>query len=337
MIANNQFHVFAFLFTSFITPFMATINVVATNFADAVQLPAMLLATLYLCLKGYQALLSGESGNPILDLVRACVRISIVLSCLSVAVYTGEIAGLLLNTLPTELSQAITGNAAVGAGSFDNLAAETVLSSLQNIKNLPTAFLSIVYGAFDVVYACASLLAIAVAFGLWLITQVYIGLLVAIGPLAIACVMLPYTSRYFHGWVSAIATSIVQQILIVTTVTILVATINTVLGPVLNANAATGANANDPVTQMTNLLEALVTFIILIYISYGTNRLAAIIGGGAAAEINAASQWAMGHIGTAASAAHGAATGGSSSAPAGLTKGGAAGMRSITPVGKAIG
>ncbi|MGD0108675.1 MAG: type IV secretion system protein, partial [Rhodopila sp.] len=246
--------------------------------SDAVQGPATAGATLYILWTGYKALYLGDSGNPILDLVRACMRVVLVMGCLSVATYTGTFTQLLLTTLPTELAQAVTGAGTVGAGAFDTLATAAFTSTVQNLNNLPVSLKSIPLGFFDILYLLGAGVAIVIAFALWLIVQVGIGLLVAVGPLAIACLITPQTARFFHGWLSSIVTALVAQVMIVATVAVMVVTIKSTLGQVLTVNAATGKNANDVIGQILSMLGAGMAFGLLTLVCLNINRFASAIG-----------------------------------------------------------
>jgi len=335
----NPWHIFAWLYTSFNGPFMASVNNIAATVAGEAELPAIPLAAIYIATSFLTDQLTGGSGNPILDLVRRCGRVALIMGCLTSANYTGVISNYLLVTLPNELGTAIVGTGATtGAAAFDALFGSVLAAGAQMLASIASLDIGgyVVLGLATILCDLLCIAGIGIAFVLWIVTQVSLGLLVAIGPLALLCLILPQTSRFFSGWLGNVVTAIAAQIMYVTLITILIATVQDSLHQVLAMNAATGANANKIGNQLHLLLGVGAMYLIAGFLALAIVPLARGIGGGAAAETATIARWAHGQIASVAKAAGGAATGGSS-APAGLAKGGAAGMRSISPVGKAHG
>ncbi len=330
----NDWTTFANLFASFNTPFLSAINQLAANLSSAVAVPGTLLATFYIAFGAYQDLYSDLSGNPVLNLVRRCARVTLILSCLVSATYVGTVSNVLLNTLPTDLAQAVTGGPAAGAAAFDTLLGQVWVSTDQVWNNL-SAFntKSLVLGGFGVLYLVVSLPAIAIAFGMWLLTQVGVGLLVAIGPLAIACLIMPQTARFFNGWLASIVTGIIAQLMIVTVAAVLLATLKNILGQILAADAATGIAANDLGGQIHHLVNAMAMCLVAAIVTLSIIPIARAIGGGATTEATSVMRWATGAMGSAASAAASAVPAAAAAAARGA---GDAGMRAIKIAGKAL-
>ena len=332
----NGWNLFTWFFQSFDVPFLVAVNTLSANLSSSLIPLTTVLATIYIALTAYGDLYLGNGGgNPVLDLVRRCARVVLVLACLDAANYTGTISNLLLTDLPNGLAQAVTGAATVGAGSFDSLGGQAWATCVQIWNNLSISPKSIVLGLYAGLYLLDAGLAIAISFTIWLVTQVGLGLVVAIGPLAIACLIMPQTVRFFNGWLACVVTGIVAQLLIVVTISILVTTINITLGQIVGQNAATGANANDIGAQIHQLTNAGLMFTISGIVCLSIMPIARAIGGGAATELNGITRWAAGGIGSGTSAAaHPVAT--AQAAQAGLSKAGDAGMRSIKAVGRAL-
>jgi type IV secretion system protein VirB6 len=333
----NNWTTFADLFANFNAPFLTAVNQLSGNLSSAVAVPATLLATFYIAFGAYQDLYSDLSGNPVLNLVRRCLRVALILSCLVSATYVGTVSNVLLNTLPTDLAQAVTGGPAAGAAAFDTLIGQAWGATEQVYKNL-SAFnaKSIVLGIFASLYLVLAAPAIVVAFAVWLITQVGLGLLVAIGPLAIACLIMPQTARFFNGWLASVMTGIVAQLMIVTIAAVLVAVVKNTLTQILTADAAAGVSADSLGGQVHHLVNALVMFLLAAIMSVSVIPIARAIGGGAAAETSGVVRWASGAIGSAAGAAGSAASAVPAAAAAAARGAGDAGMRAIKIAGKAL-
>jgi type IV secretion system protein VirB6 len=331
----NDWTIFTNLYQSFNAPFLAAVNTQSTQMANAVAVPATLAATIYLGVIFSMDLLSGGGGNPVLDLVRRSGRVALILAALGAGTYVGTINNLLLTTLPAGLAAAVAGGVAVGAAAFDHLAGQAWLSVVQVWNNFswesPKTWVPVIFACL---YLIDAIIAISLCFALWVITQVGLGMTVAIGPLAIACLINPQTARFFNGWLSTVASFIVAQVMFVTVFSILIATVNNTLAQVLTGNAATGADANDIGGQIHQLVNAGLMFTVAAVVSLSVVPIARAIGGGAAAELAPFSRWASGKIGAGHAAMGNAAVSGAKTA---VSATGAAGMRSIKAVGKAIG
>jgi len=238
------------------------------------------------------------------------------------------------------LTTAIAGNGApVAAAAFDTLAGSVWAAGAQMLGSISAFDVGdyVVMGLGVILCDGLCLIGLGIAFTLWIVTAVSLGLLVAIGPLALLCLILPQTSRFFSGWLSGIVTAIVAQFLYTALIALLIATVQTLLVHILATNGSTGANANKVADQLHLLFGAGGIFLIAGFVSLAIVPLARLIGGGAAAETAAISRWAHGQLGAGARAAGGAVAGAAAAVTLGLSKNGAAGMRSITPVGKAVG
>jgi type IV secretion system protein VirB6 len=334
----NPWHIFAPLYQSFNTPFLAAVNGLATNLIGELGVLATAAATIYIAVTFSLDLFGGGGGNPVLDLVRRCGRVALILSALTVANYTGTIVNLLMTTLPASLAAAVTGGTPVGAGAFDVLGGQMWAAVSQVFNNVSIIEpKSMVLAIFAGLYAGYSTVAIALCFSLWMITQVGLGLVVVVGPLAIVCLIIPQTVRYFNGWLSCIVSFIVSQLMIVVVISLLLATVNSTLAQILAGNGAGGANANDLGNQVHQILNAGLMFTVAAILSLSVVPIARAIGGGAAAELSPVSRWANSKIGAGHAAVGGAAVSGARAAGSAFSSNAAAGLRSIKPVGKAIG
>jgi type IV secretion system protein VirB6 len=332
----NSWTVFATLWTSFNAPFQAAVNAESTQLATAVATPAMLAATIFLAITATLDLMSGGGGNPVLDIVRRTARIALILAAIGAATYVGTVNNLLLTTLPNELAQAVAGGKAVGAGAFDTLAGQAWASCEQVWKNIawddPPSWLA-AFWAF--LYLVNAMLAISVCFALWAITQVGLGLVVAVGPLAITCLINPQTARFFNGWLSTVVTFIIAQVMYVTLMSLLLVSIGNILTDVVRNAAAGGSNVNNLPGEVHSLLNAGLIFDVGVVLALTIVPIARAIGGGAAHEAAPLARWASGRLGAVDAASSVRPAGQSAAIGGGLTPGGAAGMRSITPAGRA--
>ena len=332
----NDWAIFTNLYQSFNAPFLATINAQSTQLAREVMPVAMLAATIYIGVIFSMDLLSGGGGNPILDLVRRAGRTALILSCLGAGVLVGTINNLLLVTLPAGLTAAVGGGLPVGAAIFDHLAGQVWTTCAQVWNNMSfTAPKTWMPGVFACLYLIDGILAVSLCATLWIITQVGLGVTVAVGPLAIACLLNPQTARFFNGWLSTVITFIVAQVMFVTIFSILIVTVNTTLAHILATNAAGVADGDDIGGQIHQMVNAGLMFTVAAITALSAIPIARAIGGGAGPELYAATRWATSKMGMATGATGGTVAAAPANARAALGPSSAAGMRNITPAGRA--
>nr|WP_294556508.1 type IV secretion system protein [uncultured Rhodopila sp.] len=334
----NDWMIFTNLYQSFNAPFLAAVNTQSTQLATAVAGPAMLAATVYLAVTASLDLMSGGSGNPVLDIVRRCARLALILAALGAGTYVGVVNNLLLTTLPAGLAAAVAGGIAVGGAAFDHLAGQAWASVVQVWNNFswdsPKTYVPIIFASL---YLIDAIIAISLCFALWVITQVGLGMTVAIGPLALACLINPQTARFFNGWLSTVVSFIIAQVMFVTIFSVLIATVNNTLAQILTGNAATGVNGNDIGGQIHQLVNAGLMFTVAAIVALSAIPIARAIGGGAAAELAPVTRWATGKIAAGHVAAGNAAVSGAQTAGAALSSSSVAGMRSINNIaGRAL-
>ena len=176
--------------------------------------PLRLALVLYVLLYGV-AILRGSISEPITDFAVRSLKLGFIYFLATTAAYSNWVTQPLFHVLPDTLAQAISGSTATNIGSsFDKfLGYGGVLSdkitSAAGVTNI---------GAYVVsgVVFIVTLLATALGFGVAMIAKVALALLVALGPIFIACALFDATRRYFFGWLSQAVNYLVLFALIIT-------------------------------------------------------------------------------------------------------------------------
>lgn len=155
---------------------------------------------LYVLLYGF-AILRGAIAEPMMDFAIRSVKLALVVTLATTAAYGPWIAQPLFHGLPDALARAVGGGAVGDAGAafdqFFNRAAylgEKIAEQATLTDWLPL----LLSGA---VWVCGALAA-ALGFGVVVLSKVALALLIALGPIFIACALFDASRRFFFGWLS---------------------------------------------------------------------------------------------------------------------------------------
>jgi type IV secretion system protein VirB6 len=175
--------------------------------------PLRLALVLYVLLYGF-AILRGAISEPIMDFAVRSLKLAFIFMLVSSGGYAHWVTQPLFHTLPDTLARAIAGTSSGDAGAaFDAffhragyLGQKTAQeATLVNWLPLVVSGAVFVFGA----------LAAALGFGIVILAKVALALLVALGPIFIACALFEATRRYFFGWLSQAVNYLVLFALII--------------------------------------------------------------------------------------------------------------------------
>ena len=179
-----------------------------------VAAPMRAALVLYVLLYGF-AILRGAIAEPIVDFAVRSLKLTIIYMLATTAAYSDWVTTPLFQILPATLTQAISGSASTDPGAaFDQFFAHAAylgerIGQTANGVNFPPL---LVAGAVYVIGALAA----ALGFGVVIIAKVALALLVALGPIFIACALFEATRRFFFGWLSQAVNYLLLMALIVT-------------------------------------------------------------------------------------------------------------------------
>ncbi|MEW5687698.1 MAG: type IV secretion system protein [Pseudomonadota bacterium] len=176
------------------------LNEGAANAMAEVAGPLRVALILYVLLYGF-AILRGAISEPLMDFAIRSVKLALVVMLATTPAYGSWIAQPLFHGLPDALARAVGGGAVGDAGAafdqFFNRAAflgEKIAEQVTLTDWLPL----LMSGG---VWTCGALAA-ALGFGIVTLAKVALALLVALGPIFIACALFEASRRYFFGWLS---------------------------------------------------------------------------------------------------------------------------------------
>ena len=160
--------------------------------------PLRAALVLYVVLYGF-AILRGAISEPVIDFAIRSLKLALIYFLATTSAYATWITDPLFHGLPNELARAIGGGAIPDIGAaFDAFFAHAAyladkVANTASPINLGPWFLS------AAVYLVGALAA-ALGFGVVMIAKVALALLVALGPIFVACALFEATRRYFFGW-----------------------------------------------------------------------------------------------------------------------------------------
>ena len=175
--------------------------------------PLRAALVLYVLLYGF-AILRGAIQEPLIDFAVHSVKLALIVMLATTPAYGSWIATPLFHTLPDALSSAISGQAPASAGAaFDQFFSRVgYLGEKVGKEASPTYWSPLLVSAGVWVIGA---LAAALGFGIFLLAKVALALLIALGPIFVACALFEASRRFFFGWLSQAVNYLVLMALIV--------------------------------------------------------------------------------------------------------------------------
>ncbi|MFB7881840.1 type IV secretion system protein [Brevundimonas diminuta] len=203
-----------------------------------VEGPLRVALVLYVLLYGF-AVLRGAISEPVMDFALRSVKLAFLYALATTAAYSSFVTQPLFVDLPNALTQAISGAEAPNVGAaFDQFLAYAGYLS-ETIAREGSAFDPAPYLVAAVVLVVGAL-ACALGFGIVLVAKTALALLVALGPIFIACALFDATRRFFFGWLSQAVNYLVLFALLITLFQLVLALVRDQWSVIEGADPMTG-------------------------------------------------------------------------------------------------
>jgi len=190
------------------------LNERASSVISEVSGPLRVALVLYVLLYGF-AILRGSISESFMDFVIRSVKLAFIYMLATTVAYSAYVTQPLFHVLPDTLARAISGGGVPDVGAaFDQFfsraayLAEKITKEASPIDFAPWILAAVVY--------VIGALAAALGFGVVMIAKVALALLVALGPIFIACALFEASRRFFFGWLSQAVNYLVLFALIIT-------------------------------------------------------------------------------------------------------------------------
>jgi type IV secretion system protein VirB6 len=295
----NSWQFFGYIYQHLDTQIMGALNPMVVAASQAAQRPLLAALTLWLALTAADDLLR-PTGDPMRPFIRRVIRAAVVMTAVTAATYTTVFANELLNDIPNGVSQALagaTGGQQVTANAFDQLWGSAWAAGDEVYKNigaysLKGVALTILVG----LYWIAAIIAVGIAFLVYVLSHVMLGAAVALGPFFVALFLFDYTRKFFEGWIAVALALVVTQVLVVTLLALLIGIENEIVREIAASGAAAGVNANDVPAELHYLLEAGACYALLAFLAMQIPSFAARIMNGVAPDVRAISSKVHGAV-----------------------------------------
>jgi type IV secretion system protein VirB6 len=175
--------------------------------------PVRVALVLYVLLYGF-AILRGAIAEPMMDFAIRSVKLALIAMLATTAAYGEWVTQPLFHALPDTLARAIAGTPTGDPGvAFDQFFGRAAYLGQKAAKQVtPMNWIPLlVSGAVFVIGALAA----ALGFGIAVLAKVALALLVALGPIFIACALFEASRRYFFGWLGQAVNYLVLFALII--------------------------------------------------------------------------------------------------------------------------
>lgn len=191
----------------------AFLNEGAARMLGEVAGPLRIALALYVLLYGF-AILRGAISEPVMDFAIRSVKLALVSMLATTAAYGDWVTQPLFHGLPDALARAVAGTPSGDPGqAFDQFFGRAAYLGQKAAKqaNAMNWIPLLVSGAVFVIGALAA----ALGFGIAVLAKVALALLVALGPIFIACALFEASRRYFFGWLGQAVNYLVLFALII--------------------------------------------------------------------------------------------------------------------------
>lgn len=169
--------------------------------------PLRVALVLYVLLYGI-AILRGAITEPLMDFAVRSIKLAAIYAMATTPAYGDWITQPLFHTLPDTVARAVAGNDASDAGAaFDRFFARAAYLG-ERASQDASAFNWLPLIVSGAVFGFGALSA-ALGFGIVTLAKVALALLIALGPLFVACALFEATRRYFFGWLSQLVNYLV--------------------------------------------------------------------------------------------------------------------------------
>jgi type IV secretion system protein VirB6 len=189
------------------------LGVGAARVVGEVSGPLRAALVLYVLLYGI-AILRGAIAEPVMDFAIRSLKLALIYLLVTGAAYGTWVTDPLFRILPDTLARAIAGTPSGDPGAaFDQFFARAAYLGQKTARETtPMNWIPLlVSGAVFVIGALAA----ALGFGIAVVAKLALALLVALGPIFIACALFESTRRYFFGWLSQAVNYLVLFALII--------------------------------------------------------------------------------------------------------------------------
>ncbi len=260
---------FASIEDSFTAPLESFISSGSANIASAIAGPLSLAVTLYVIITGILMML-GKIDTPIREIALRVIKLGFIIALIKESgTYQQYVTDIFFENLPNEISSALATGSAISGSSLDGLMTQIQLTATKIMAAAGWDYTIVTYGMAALALIIIALITLAVSFVVTLYAKIALTLVLALGPVFIACALFDATRRMTEAWFAQVINYVVLQVLVLA--------LGSLLVDILDSQVSSAGSFTD-VLMIPLSLGA--TFVAAGYILYQLPQLAASLAGG---------------------------------------------------------
>lgn len=265
---------FQSIFDSVETPFLDSITNLVSILIRYAATPLQTALVIYIALTGIMVM---QGNEPAGGLIGRVIKFSIVAwFATNGSVYTTWVQNFFLTALPTDIINAVTragaGGTTVSANTFDDVWQKSYQAGLGVWKILH--WTDIGEKVTILIFWAAAIISSVVAFAIWFLSHVILGMFIIIGPLVIGLVLFPATRSIFERWIGAMISCVVLQVAVV----IMVSLTLQVEGQIVQKIVV--SDSTNPYDQLLTLMGGVIFFVFAGLVAFQLPAFATALAGG---------------------------------------------------------
>lgn len=255
----NNWQFFATLYAGVDGPVEAFVTNLVTALSAYLSPIMLTLSAIYIAGMAIVTMIN-PSHDIIHDFLGHTIRAALVYFLVSSVENFNQYFGtIFMTTLPTEIGNAIagaTGAHIINGAAFDSVWNKAWTAGLAVYKSVPWTFKGIALSILVDIYWVIAIVTISFGFLVYLGCHTSLAMVVGLGPLFVVCFLFPATRRFFEGWIAAMVSLVLTQILVITLLSLLVNTENMTITQI-----ATNNGGDNIILEFQFLLYAMVLFL----------------------------------------------------------------------------
>jgi len=208
--------IFGYIFDQIETPLLATISALVTALVSYAATPLQTALVLYVALTGL-LILRGQGGEVMSGFVGRAIKLCIVAwFATNGSLYSTWVQDFFFTVLPNDITNAVvtaSNSMTINANSFDTIWAQSYQAGLTVWKLLD--YWDVGEEIIIAVFWFVAMISCIVAYTIWFLSHVILGLFIAIGPLLVGLVLFPATKPIFERWIGAMISCVILQVVTV--------------------------------------------------------------------------------------------------------------------------
>jgi len=279
-------NVFSFMDSQVETPLISTVSQIISSFLSYAATPLRSALVLYIALTGILIIrgYTDEAGSALLG---RFLKMGLVVWVMTGSgVFQQYVFTFFFTTLPTSLQSAVS-QGGLGsnfqASTFDNVWYQAYLAgwalwdkgTTSGSWMSPGSWLAPMAGA--ILFWAAAGVSTVVGFAIWLVSRVFLGLIIAVGPILIPLALFHATRAIFEHWISSMISCVLLQIMTIIMMTAITGTEQQIL---TSFKTAMQSSTTSTVDGMGLLLAGVMFFAVAAFVGLHLPQVATSIAGG---------------------------------------------------------